>query len=68
MTKRLIDIDDDLIAAAQTELGTSGFSETVRTALEQAAARSARLREVAWLRDGGLREMEDPAARAKVWR
>jgi len=30
MTKRLIDLDDDLLAAAQKELKTSGVSDTVR--------------------------------------
>ena len=39
MTKRLIDLDDDLLAAAQKELKTSGVSDTVRIALQQAAAR-----------------------------
>ncbi|EUA09187.1 hypothetical protein I545_6086 [Mycobacterium kansasii 662] len=52
MTKRLIDLDDDLLAAAQRELKTSGVSDTVRMALQQAAASSARARQVAWLRAG----------------
>ena len=40
MTKRLIDLDDDLLAAAQRELKTAGVSDTVRMALQQAAATS----------------------------
>ncbi|MCO7221500.1 DUF2191 domain-containing protein [Klenkia sp. PcliD-1-E] len=68
MTKRLIDIDDDLLAQARRELGTTGISDTVRTALRQAAAASARARQVDWLAAGGLAELADPAQRADVWR
>ncbi len=49
VTKRLIDIDDELLERARRELGTRGVSDTVRTALRQAAAAAARARQVAWL-------------------
>ena len=68
MTKRLIDLDDELLADAQRELNTTGVSDTVRTALKQATARSARARQVIWLREGGLAAMADPARRDEVWR
>ncbi|WP_369134053.1 DUF2191 domain-containing protein [Modestobacter sp. I12A-02662] len=68
MTKRLIDLDDELLARAQRELNTSGISDTVRAALQQAASAAARARQVSWLRDGGLEEMAEPAQRADVWR
>jgi Arc/MetJ family transcription regulator len=68
VTKRLIELDDDLLAAAQRELNTTGVSDTVRIALQQAAARSARARQVAWLQEGGLEEMADPVHRGDVWR
>lgn len=68
MTKRLIDLDDDLVAAAQSELNTTGVSDTVRIALQQAAARSARARQIEWLEQGGLESMADPEARGEVWR
>lgn len=68
MTKRLIDLDDDLLAAAQIELKTTGVSDTVRIALQQAAARSARARQVAWLQAGGLAELADPDQRGDAWR
>jgi Arc/MetJ family transcription regulator len=68
MTKRSIDLDDDLLAAAQRELHTSGVSDTVRIALQQAAAFSARARQVAWLKAGGLQELADPDQRGDVWR
>jgi Arc/MetJ family transcription regulator len=68
MPKRLIDLDDDLLSAAQQELKTTGVSDTVRLALQQAAALSARARQVAWLQSGGLAEMVDADRRGDVWR
>lgn len=68
MTKRLIDLDDDLLAAAQRELNTVGVSDTVRAALQHAAALSARARQIDWLSGGGLESMSDPAGRSDVWR
>jgi Arc/MetJ family transcription regulator len=68
VTKRLIDLDDELLAVAQRELNTSGVSDTVRAALRQAASAAARARQVTWLREGGLETMEDPGTRADVWR
>ena len=68
MPKRLIDLDDDLLAAAQRELGTTGISDTVRIALQQAAAKSARARQIEWLVQGGLESMAGPDERGEVWR
>lgn len=68
MTKRLIDLDDDLLASAQLELGTSGVSDTVRAALRHAAATSARAREIEWLSQGGLESMANRNLRDQVWR
>ncbi|NLA37554.1 MAG: DUF2191 domain-containing protein [Actinobacteria bacterium] len=68
MTKRLIDLSDDLLAAAQRELKTTGVSDTVRAALQHAVATSARARQVEWLRGGGLADMADPEARGDAWR
>lgn len=68
MTKRLIDLDDELLARAQRELNTNGVSDTVRAALRQAASAAARARQVAWLREGGLERVADPENRADVWR
>ncbi|WP_024802139.1 hypothetical protein [Nocardia sp. BMG51109] len=68
MTKRLIDIDDELLEAAQRELGTSGVSDTVRTALRSAAAAAARARQIEWLTDGGMESLAEPEQRADVWR
>jgi Arc/MetJ family transcription regulator len=68
MPKRLIDLDDDLLAAAQRELRTKGVSDTVRIALQQAAAKSARARQIEWLEQGGLGSMADSDERGEVWR
>lgn len=68
MTKRLIDIDDDLLDAAQEALATSGVSDTVRTALRLAADQATRAGEIEWLIKGGLASMAEPAERDSVWR
>lgn len=68
MTKRLIDLDDELLEAAQLELHTAGVSATVRAALRHAAAASARARQVAWMSEGGLAGWADAEQRAAVWR
>jgi Arc/MetJ family transcription regulator len=43
VTRTLIDIDDEALAAAARELGTKTKVETVNRALAEVAARSARL-------------------------
>src|SRR5215203_1848385 len=68
VTKRLIDLDDELLAAAQRELNTTVVSDTVRAALQQAASAAARARQLTWLREGGLEALADPTQRADVWR
>lgn len=68
MTKRLIDLDDELLAAAQRELQTTGVSDTVRCALKHAADSAARARQLDWLRSGGMESLAEPDARADVWR
>jgi Arc/MetJ family transcription regulator len=68
VTKRLIDIEDELLETARRELGTTGIADTVRSALQLAATRAARAREVDWLVSGGMAEMADRSARDDVWR
>jgi Arc/MetJ family transcription regulator len=67
MTKRLIELDDELLADAQRELHTVGVSDTVRAALRQAASSAARARQIEWLTDGGLESMSDAEQRAAAW-
>ena len=68
MTKRLIDLDDELLSSAKAELGTAGVSDTVRAALRHAVASSARARQVQWLLDGGAADLTDKEDRDAVWR
>jgi Arc/MetJ family transcription regulator len=70
LTKRLIDIDDELLATAQEELGTEGVSDTVRLALRIATITRANARRVEGRLQYGApnEEMADPASRAAVWR
>jgi len=65
---RLIDLDDELLANARAELGTTGVSDTVRAALRHAAASAARARQVRWLGEGGLEGMIDKEGRDAAWR
>jgi hypothetical protein len=68
VSKRLIDIEDELLESARRELSTSGIADTVRSALQLAATRSARVAEVEWLVSGGMAEMADRGTRNDVWR
>jgi Arc/MetJ family transcription regulator len=68
MTKRLIDIDDELLDRARESLGTEGITDTVRGALREAIAVAARRRHVLWLEKGGMSEMADKEHREAVWR
>lgn len=68
MTKRLIEIEDELLESAREALGTSGVSDTVRAALRSATVAAARARHVEWLVNGGLAEMADKERRDDVWR
>lgn len=65
MTKRLIDIDDDLLDRARVALGADSISATVRQALEhvsEADPGAAYLDALAALPD------LDPAHRSAAWR
>jgi Arc/MetJ family transcription regulator len=68
MTKRLIDIDDELLDGARDALGTEGIADTVRAALREAIALKARREHVLWLEAGAMAEMADESAREAVWR
>jgi Arc/MetJ family transcription regulator len=64
VTKRLVDIDEEALAAAQAQLGTSTMKDTVNGALLLVgAARSARVKDA--LDRLGRRSL---AAREDAWR
>jgi Arc/MetJ family transcription regulator len=68
MAKRLIELDDELLARARQELGTEGVTDTVRAALRHAAEAGARARQLRWLIEGGLASLADTDDRAAIGR
>jgi Arc/MetJ family transcription regulator len=68
VTKRLIELDDEMLEAAQAALRTTGVTDTVRRALQEAVASAARARQVQWLKGGGMAQLAETEAREAVWR
>jgi Arc/MetJ family transcription regulator len=69
MTKRLVDVDDDLLQAAQIAMGTTGLKDTVNAALSLAGADSAqRLDEIRRLFAAAASVPLSEADRADAWR
>ena len=67
MTKTLIEIDDEYLAAAQQALGTTTKKDTVNTALREVAALAARRRDLNRLTSRGLPDLEDEAVMRAAW-
>lgn len=67
MTKRMIEIDDDLIDSARRALHTTGVSDTVQAALRAVVAIGARRRQVQWLTSGGMEPISNRDLRNQVW-
>jgi hypothetical protein len=68
MTKRLVEIDDSDLRAAQEALATRTIKETVARALREAAANAARRREVERLAAGSLAALASKEERRALWR
>ena len=68
MTKRLVEIDDNVLAAARTALGTATIKETVQRALQDAAAASLRREFLERAVADGMADLRDPAVAAAAWR
>jgi Arc/MetJ family transcription regulator len=68
VAKTLIDVDEDLLRAAQAALGTTTKKETVNAALAQVAALAARRRDLERLCSGGLPDLADPEVTSTAWR
>lgn len=58
MTKRLVEIDDQLLARARTVAGTDTIKATVETALKSLVDRDTALRHVARLRQPGALDID----------
>lgn len=57
MTKRLVEIDDELLARARAAAGTETIKATVETALRKLVDRETALRHVARLRKKGALDL-----------
>jgi Arc/MetJ family transcription regulator len=67
MTKTLIDIDEDTLAAAAQALHTETKKDTVNTALREAVALAARRRDLQRLSSGELPDLEDERVMRGAW-
>jgi Arc/MetJ family transcription regulator len=67
MTKTLIEIDDDYLAAAQQALGTTTKKDKVNAALREVTALAARRRDLHRLTSRGLPGLEDKAVMQAAW-
>jgi Arc/MetJ family transcription regulator len=68
VTKRLIDVDDDLIEIAKAYLGTSTLKDTVNQALLEIKARRDREEELAWWSSDPLPDLRNPEVMEAAWR
>lgn len=67
MAKTLIEIDEQYLAAAQRELGTTTKKDTVNTALREVAALAARRRDLQRLTSRRLPDLEDEGIMRAAW-
>jgi Arc/MetJ family transcription regulator len=68
MTKTLVEIDDEYLAAAQQALGTATKKDTVNAALREVTALAARRRDLHRLTSGGLPDLADVDVMLAAWR
>ncbi len=67
MTKRLVDIDDDMLEAVQRLLGTSTLKATIAGALEEVLALDRRRRALFAEHGVGVDDLADPDQRHAAW-
>jgi Arc/MetJ family transcription regulator len=67
MAKTLIEIDEQYLAAAQRELGTTTKKDTVNTALREVTALAARRRDLKRLTSRSLPDLEDEDVMRGAW-
>ncbi len=67
MAKTLIEIDEQYLAAAQRELGTTTKKDTVNTALREVAALAARRRDLQRFTSRRLPDLEDEDIMRAAW-
>ena len=68
MTKRLVDVDDDLLERARELLGAATMKETVNAALGEVVAAELRRRHLRRLVSGEGLDLADDEVMAGAWR
>jgi Arc/MetJ family transcription regulator len=68
VTKRLIDVDDELLGSAREVLGAKTMKETVNEALRAVTSAARRREHVARLAADGLPDLRDQAVMDEAWR
>lgn len=68
MTKRLIDIDDELLHGAQLATGATTMKETVNTALRRIVETELRLRHIRRLQELDGLDLADDEIMSQAWR
>ncbi len=69
MTKRLIDIPDELLDEAMTALGAKTKAEAVRAALRRVTQQERQRAVVEWIIESDpLADLRDPEVQASAWR
>lgn len=68
MTKRLVDIDDELLEEATTILGATTMKEAVNRSLESVVAAARRRRHADRLQDMRGIDLDDPQVMSGAWR
>lgn len=68
MTKRLVDVDDDLLEQARSTLNTGTMKETVNVALAEAVNAALRRSHIQRLIDREGLDLADADVMAGVWR
>ena len=67
MTKRLIDVDDEKLAAVRDLLGTRTLKDTVDNAFDEVLALAQRRQDLLADRGADLTALADPADREAAW-
>lgn len=68
VTKRLVDIDDDLLARARAALGTATMKDTVNGALQEVVNLELRRRHADQLATMEGLDLDDPTVMSRAWR
>lgn len=68
MTKKLVDIDVEILEEAKRILGLDSYKETVNAGLREIIAAAARRREIERFTSADQHDIEDPHITVSAWR